>query len=889
MPPIPRASARDRLVALVPTGALALAAAAAIAAVTPGSSVAPAPAPSATVPTAYHWKLNVLDNFHRTVRAGFGRARVGGKYVRSGRAWTAVQGNHGLIGPIAPGTSTDVTLPGVHSADEIARVRFTVPHLPRHGNGTYLSVLLRRTRSGSAYMARLRVGMNGALRVSIAKSIEGAETYLTGEFPLLHRMKAGHAVVVEGYVAGNTDPQVGVRAWLVGHRQAPWRHTVIDHAPGGLATSTGVGLRIYQSAASSSGTVYVRHLEGWQGTPIVTRPDPSSTDPSSGPSTGDPASTGTSTGASPGDPSSSGPTSDPTTSDPTSSDPTSSDRTSATPPAPTSTAPTTSAPTSSSPTTPTTADAGAAALGTASYSVPADAVYVATNGNDSAGTGSQSAPFATLSRAISAAPAGGTVVLRGGLYNQSVFVGRSVTIEAYPGEVVWMDGSIPVRGWTQSGAAWVHSGWTYQFDHSASFSTGSNDGGFVNPAYPLAAYPDQVFADGAQLQQVGTAPGAGQFAVDYATNTITVGSDPSGVAMRASNLQTALTIGAGNVTLRGFGIRNYATSLPQMGTVFLGGSVGGDVIQNVVFADNATQALSVDVQNVTVDHVTASGNGMTGIHANGADRLVVMNSRFEANNTQHFNPEPAAAAIKVTRLDTVTVADNVITGNFGINAIWTDENVTDFTIVGNQVSNNNSQYGIIDELSDTGIVAGNSISGTRYGYTAFDTGDVQVYNNIFSANSVWDIGLSQDDRYQPGKSTAGVNPTSACPWVVNNIDVANNDLTRSVGSFAFYALDKQTNRPADSMHITLHGNLFRARTGSGSWPIGWGGSDDTTVTMYATPRDWEVAKGLPVLNAYVAGSGVTSPATASSVLVPLPVAVAAALGVPAGTVQLGAF
>jgi hypothetical protein len=868
------------LVALLPTGALGLAAAAAIAAVAPGSSVPPVPTAPVTSPSAYHWKLNVLDNFHRTVRAGFGRARVGGKYARSGRAWTAVQRNHGLIGPIAPGTSTDVTLPGVHSADEIARVRFTVPSLPRHGYGTYVSVLLRRTSAGSAYMARLRVGMHGALRISIAKSTDGAESYLTGEFPLLHRMKPGHAVVVEGYVAGDSNPQIGVRAWLVGHRRAPWRHMVVDHAPGGLASSTGVGLRIYQSAASSAGTVYVRQLEGWRGTPIVTDPGPSSGDPSSGdPSSTDPSS---------GDPSSTDPSSsDPSSGDPGSGDPTSTDPT--TTPPPTSTPPTTPDPTSSSPAPPAAADAGAAALGTAAYSVPSNAVYVATNGNDSNGTGSQSAPFATLSRAISAASAGGTVVLRGGLYNQSVFVGKAVTIEAYPGEIVWLDGSIPVTGWTQSGSTWVHSGWTYQFDHSASFSTGSNDGGFVNPAYPLAAYPDQVFADGTQLQQVSGTPGAGQFAVDYANSTITVGNDPTGAGMRASNLQTALTIGAGNVTLRGFGIRNYATSLPQMGTVFLGGSVGNDLIQNVVFSNNATQALSVDVKNVTVDHVTDSDNGMTGIHANGANDLVISNSLLKGNNTQHFNPQPSAAAIKVTRLDTVTVADNVITGNLGINAIWTDENVTHFTIVGNQVSNNSAQYGIITELSGTGIVAGNDVSGTRYGYTAFDTGDVQVYNNTFSANAVWDIGLSQDNRYQPGKSTAGVNPTSACPWVVNNIDIANNDLTRAVGNFAFYVLDKQTNRPADSMHITLHGNVFRSRAGSGAWPIGWGGSDNTTVTMYANPRDWEVAKGLPVQNAYVTGSGQLTPTTTSSVLVPLPAAVAAALGVPAGTAQLGAF
>ena len=37
---------------------------------------------------------------------------------------------------------------------------------------------------------------------------------------------------------------------------------------------------------------------------------------------------------------------------------------------------------------------------------------------------------------------------------------------------VWFDGSVPVTTWTQQGSTWVHSGWTAQFDHSASFTTG---------------------------------------------------------------------------------------------------------------------------------------------------------------------------------------------------------------------------------------------------------------------------------------------------------------------------------------------------------------------------------------------------------------------------------
>jgi len=88
-------------------------------------------------------------------------------------------------------------------------------------------------------------------------------------------------------------------------------------------------------------------------------------------------------------------------------------------------------------------------VGTAQYPVPAGAVVVSPSGNDSA-AGTAAAPYRTLTKAASAAAAGATIVLRAGTYHESVAVYKRVTIQSWPGETVWLDGSVPVNDWAAS-------------------------------------------------------------------------------------------------------------------------------------------------------------------------------------------------------------------------------------------------------------------------------------------------------------------------------------------------------------------------------------------------------------------------------------------------------
>ena len=553
-------------------GVLAVVASSVVVGLTHQASAAGTPVASSVA--GYTGTANVLDTFDRQAKAGWGSSPVGGSYSTTPADSFQVNGD-GVM-QVQPGHEAFATLSGVTSADEQAMMVFALPKVPVSGSGVYVGVELRRQANGDAYRVRARIESGGKLTLVTSRVVDGQEVMLGGYRTIATGVVAGQALVVDAYVAGGNDVTVGARAWTSSQPTAAWT-TQRDTSAEPISGAGAVGLRLYNSSSSSSLAVDVKSLRGWSLSPTGSSPSPTVST-----STANPTTASTTTAASPTS----------TRSPTTAASPTTTARTTATPttkvgPPTTTTSTTTTSPPVAAPPAPAppvnappvvvappaTTTAGSAPLGSSLYPVPAGSLVVSTSGSDS-NSGSMSSPFRTIARAVSASTAGQTIVLRGGSYHESITIGptKSPTIQAYPGEVVWLDGSVPVTNWVKSGSTWVSSGWTAQFDHSASFTKGSDAGGFVGAQNPMAAYPDQVFVDGAQLSQVssGATPGVGQFAVNYSARTITIGTNPSGEEVRASDLSQALTV-SGKVKLLGFGIRRYATSIPQIGTVYLGG------------------------------------------------------------------------------------------------------------------------------------------------------------------------------------------------------------------------------------------------------------------------------------------------------------------------------
>ncbi|MBW3084141.1 hypothetical protein KEM60_00325 [Austwickia sp. TVS 96-490-7B] len=532
------------------------------------------------------------------------------------------------------------------------------------------------------------------------------------------------------------------------------------------------------------------------------------------------------------------------------------------------------------------ATAGSAALGSTNYSIPAGAVFVsAAAGNDSA-AGGKDTPVKTVAAALRKVGASGTIVLRGGAYHESVTIpaNKPVTIQSFPGEKAWFDGSRAVGGWRADGTAWVATGWYTNFDDSPTQTTGAPDNDtpgwqFINPKYPMASHPDMVWIGGVEQRQVGSRAEvkAGTFYVDDAAGKLYLGSDPQGKVVEASDLTAAMNIQAPQVSLRGIAVRRYANSVPQMGAILGYGT--GLQMENVIVQDNATTGLGVYAGGARLSRITVSGNGETGLNGWRADDLVVTDSLFEKNNDERFNFAPAAGAMKVVKSQGVVVRGSKFVNNPGP-GLWFDESVAKMTVVGNDIRDNEGT-GLIVELSSRAVVADNVVTGNlEEGIRVQNSDKVSVWNNTI-VNNERALNLVQDWREASNLSVAGHDPRMGLPdplmpWILRDISIGNNILQAGHGANATLAVENYEHKyDADALRITSDGNIYQVPAyGAPRWQVVWA-RRGTDPYVYTTLADFRAARSQEKHSVSTTAAARTTALTA--IAQPLPAAVTAAL------------
>lgn len=552
--------------------------------------------------------------------------------------------------------------------------------------------------------------------------------------------------------------------------------------------------------------------------------------------------------------------------------------------------------------------AGSAPIGTAVYPVPANGIFVSTTGSDS-GRGTQADPVRTLKRALALVPAAGTIVLRGGTYNETVEVYTSVTIQNYPGEEVWLDGSRTVTGWVKNGTRWRYSGWTTRFDHSPTYTRGAPEDDregwrFVDPvAAPMAAHPDQVFINGVAQQQVKSlsAVVGPTFYLDESTSTLYLGSSPVGQRVDVSNLQYAINVRAASVTLRGFGIRRFAPSVWQMGAVTLERPEA--TVENVVIRDVATTGVSVLASDAMLHQVTVERAGMLGIHGHHADNSLFSSVRAAANNTERFNMAPVSGGAKVTVSRGVTLANSTFTGNRGP-GFWEDMSVYDTLVRGSNFTNN-LDSGLFLEISAKAVVGDSLFSGNATeGIKVNNTSNVKIWNNTFVGNGR-PLNLVQDPRRNTNRNDPAADPRQPfpdpeMPWQLEDVQVSNNVVALSTerANCLLCVEDYSHLETAAAMRITVNGNLYhRATAQAPTWLVVWsrGAGDPSVFTSLAAFRSatGQESRGQETVGGTaVDSSGVLSAATVaktSAIALPLPDDLAHQIVRPGGTKKLGAW
>jgi hypothetical protein len=156
---------------------------------------------------------------------------------------------------------------------------------------------------------------------------------------------------------------------------------------------------------------------------------------------------------------------------------------------------------------------------------------------------------------------GATIVIRQGTYRESIpYINKRLTFQPHPHEKVRMKGSIEVTDWVKDGTIWRRDNWTHKFAPDA-------DQRALDPAYPMAKYPDQVFVDEDALKQVATKAEVipGTFFVGYGTSQLFIGDNPAGRTVEASAYVFALNFqfGSDSSIVRGLGFLQYSPNYSQ--------------------------------------------------------------------------------------------------------------------------------------------------------------------------------------------------------------------------------------------------------------------------------------------------------------------------------------
>ena len=791
----------------------------------------------------------VSDEFDRAAGAGWGGSAQGGDYSLAPASAFSTDGAAGLANPPRPGSSVTATLPGAVLADAQASTTFALGAVPQRGNGVYAGIQLRSVDT-SYYLASLRVATGGRAFLSILRIVNTTATQvaLVRDLPVGADIVAGTQLHLDFRVTGTSPVQLQARAWLDAAPAPEWQAVVDDTADIRIQLPGAVALWTYISGGSEAQPVAYDSLAAWQ--LDVAAPEPAPSTPTA------PSTTPPSTG---GEPLPDGIRGTP----------------------------------------------GAGAVGSAQYAVPEGAVIVDPAGHDT-GAGTVTDPLATIAAALARTTAS-TIVLRAGSYHGSVVIptNRSVTIQPYPGEAVWLDGARVVENWQPDGDAWVADGWTAQFDASPTYSRGAADGTaagwqFVSPDYPMAAHPDQVWVDGVAQAQVGSRAEVvpGTFFVDYGAKRLYLGSDPTGSQVRASDTVKALVIAGKGSVIKGIGIRGFSPSVPDIGAVAI--AAANVTLENVTITDSATTGLAIFSANATVRQVSILRSGMLGAQASTADGLLMTGLLVADNNTEHFNRAPVSGGVKIHKSRHVTVRDSALVANRG-NGLWFDESVYDMTVVGNDILDSVGN-GLVIELSATAVVADNTVMRSeRDGIFVSDSGSIQIWNNTIAENDRG-INIVQDSRRAsnlsaPGHDMRQALPDPAVTWVTGNVTVKNNVIAAGRGKCIICVEDYSHERSAAQMGVKSDGNVLqRTSATTPVWAVVWSrGAGDpavyTTVAAFAKATGQD-ADSLALDAAPALEGTALTPAVAaleSSVAQPLDATVALRVGQSAEARHLGAW
>lgn len=369
--------------------------------------------------------------------------------------------------------------------------------------------------------------------------------------------------------------------------------------------------------------------------------------------------------------------------------------------------------------------------------------YVANNGSDGNTGTSINAPMRTIHRAMSKVSPGDTILVRGGVYRESIYAdrggiaGNPVTVSAYQDEVPVIKGSEVVTGWTlHSGNIWKKTGWKHNSQQvfvDQQDNAGLQQIGKPSSYYGSFEYPTPV---GSGLSSMT----AGSFYYDPLATTLYVwlpdGSDPNNHVIEASTKRRLFFMAAGHIHLKRLAFRHTSSSafIKQGAAVELGNY---SIMENcdVQYTDFAGVTMGYLKTGAQVLSSNISNNGNSGINAPGSYNFRIAGNTINGNNTRKFNSLWHAGGIKATTKAYGVVEYNEVGNNNG-SGIWFDyANGGNAIVVSNNYVHGNGpkEAGIFMEVSKNATISNNILANNeRRGIYISASNNMRVYNNTIN-------------------------------------------------------------------------------------------------------------------------------------------------------------
>lgn len=439
-----------------------------------------------------------------------------------------------------------------------------------------------------------------------------------------------------------------------------------------------------------------------------------------------------------------------------------------------------------------------------SYPIPSNAYFVSPNGEDTNSGRSPSSPW-SVSKALKDAPAGATIVFRGGTYHEvKSNITKELTLQAYPQEKAWIKGSTIVTGWINEGNIWRKDGWNYSFP---SLSHNSS----IDPKYPLAGHRDMVYIDSKALKQVASKSQVvpGTFYVDAANNRLYIGTNPVGKTAEATTQEYGfeLTGNGAKSTIRGLGFTHYANN-----GIFV--RTSKVTLEDNTFAWNGINGALIGGSDAIVRGNTFSYNGRQGVGGVKAHRVLLENNTISHNNIENFSKTWEAAGAKIIWTDGLVWRNNLVEHNYAV-GMWVDESTTNSTIV-NNIVRHNAHNGILMEISHKAIIASNlSYENALAGVFILNSSNARIYNNTLAKNHA-NIIVQETPR----NNTKAEEISKGITWITRNTVVKNNILWDSNGVM-LHAPNCATKEPSQMMISAINNNAYYRSSTSRPRNLNW--------------------------------------------------------------------